>query len=118
MLLFVQYVVSCCAKSFKSRLRRSAQIFNADQVYFQQLPEIVNRFLAPPEPIILHYTLNPTVAPPEKPAAWDVEVKVDDSNLKGRMQHVVMSMAQDSAKELTRLDEEVRLFCHVSSFNV
>lgn len=75
-------------------------------MYFQQLPEIVNRYLAPPEPIILHYTLNPAVAPPEKPAAWDVEVKVDDSNLKGRMQHVVMSMAQDSAKELTKLDEE------------
>ena len=75
-------------------------------MYFQQLPEIVNRYLAPPEPIVLHYTLNPAVAPPEKPAAWDVEVKVDDSNLKGRMQHVVMSMAQDSAKELTKLDEE------------
>ena len=77
-------------------------------MYFQHLPEIVNRFLLPPEPIIIHYTINPTVSPPEKPSAWDVELKLDDSNLKGRMQHVVMSMASDSAKELTKLDEEVR----------
>ncbi|PIL26284.1 hypothetical protein GSI_12040 [Ganoderma sinense ZZ0214-1] len=94
---------------------RLRSIFSGEQVYFQQLPEIVNRYLAQPEPIILHYTLNPAVAPPEKPAAWDVEVKVDDSNLKGRMQHVVMSMAQDSAKELTKLDEEIAL--HVQSLN-
>ncbi|TBU28428.1 SWI/SNF complex 60 kDa subunit [Dichomitus squalens] len=88
---------------------------NQEYEYFSALPEIVNRYLAPPEPIILHYTLNPTVAPPEKAAAWDVEVKVDDSNLKGRMQHVVVSMAQDSAKELTKLDEEIAL--HVQSLS-
>ncbi|KAI0717672.1 SWI/SNF complex 60 kDa subunit [Cerioporus squamosus] len=94
---------------------RLRPIFNADTVYFQHLPELVNRFLLPPDPVILHYTLNPAVPPPEKPAAWDVEVKADDSNLKGRMQHVVMSMASDSAKELTKLDEEIAL--HVQSLN-
>ncbi len=83
------------------------QIFNAETAYFQHLPELVNRFLLPPDPIVLHYTLNPTFPPPEKPSAWDVEVKVDDSNLKARMQHVVVSMAQDSARDLTKLDEEV-----------
>lgn len=83
------------------------QIFNADTAYFQHLPELVNRFLLPPDPIVLHYTLNPNLPPPEKPSAWDVEVKVDDSNLKARMQHVVVSMAQDSARDLTKLDEEV-----------
>ena len=76
---------------------------------------MVNRFLLPPDPIILHYTLNPAIPPPEKPSAWDVDVKMDDSNLKGRMQHVVMSMASDSAKELTKLDEEIAL--HVQSLN-
>ncbi|KAH9916573.1 uncharacterized protein BXZ73DRAFT_105767 [Epithele typhae] len=38
---------------------RLRQIFNADSAYFQHLPEHVNRFLLPPDPIILHYTLNP-----------------------------------------------------------
>ena len=83
------------------------KIFNAETAYIQHLPELVNRYLLPPDPIILHYTLNPAEPPPEKPSAWDVEVKVDDANLKSRMQHVVVSMAQDSARDLTKLDEEV-----------
>ncbi|KAI0632673.1 SWI/SNF complex 60 kDa subunit [Trametes polyzona] len=90
-------------------------IFNNETVLFQHLPELVNRFLMPSDPIVLHYTLNPSVPPPEKPSAWDVEVKVDDANLKGRMQHVVVSMAQDSARDLTKLDEEIAL--HIQSLN-
>ncbi|KAI0776606.1 SWI/SNF complex 60 kDa subunit [Trametes elegans] len=94
---------------------RLRPIFNAETAYFQHLPELVNRFLMPPDPIILHYTINPSVPPPEKPSAWDVEVKVDDSHLKSRMQHVVVSMAQDSARDLTKLDEEIAL--HIQSLN-
>ncbi|KAI0334313.1 SWI/SNF complex 60 kDa subunit [Cubamyces sp. BRFM 1775] len=94
---------------------RLRPIFNADTAYIQHLPELVNRYLLPPDPIILHYTLNPALPPPEKPSAWDVEVKVDDANLKSRMQHVVVSMAQDSARDLTKLDEEIAL--HIQSLN-
>lgn len=75
---------------------------------FHQLPEVVNRFLMPPDPVILHYTLNPAIPPPEKPGAWDVEVKLDDSTLKGRMNHAVVQLATETARELSKLDEEVR----------
>lgn len=85
----------------------SWQIFGTESVLFQQLPELVNRYLLPPDPIVLHYTLNPGVPPLDKPGAWDVEVKLDDSGLKGRMSHVVVQMAQDTAKNLVKLDEEV-----------
>ncbi|KAI0944266.1 hypothetical protein AcW1_002018 [Taiwanofungus camphoratus] len=90
-------------------------IFGTESVLFQQLPELVNRYLLPPDPIVLHYTLNPGVPPPDKPGAWDVEVKLDDSGLKGRMSHVVVQMAQDTAKNLVKLDEEIAL--HVQSLN-
>lgn len=76
---------------------------------FQQLSELVNRFLLPPDPIILHYTLNPAVPPPEKPGAWDVEVKLDDSALKNRMNHSVVQLADKTARELAKLDDEVCL---------
>jgi SWI/SNF-related matrix-associated actin-dependent regulator of chromatin subfamily D len=45
----------------------SLQIFGVEAIPFQQLPEIMMRFLLPPDPIVLHYTLNPSIAPPEKP---------------------------------------------------
>ncbi|KAL6299811.1 SWI/SNF complex 60 kDa subunit [Sparassis latifolia] len=84
-------------------------LFGVDQLPFQNLPELVNRFLLPPDPIILHYTLNPAVPPPEKPGAWDVEVRVDDSTLKGRMNHVIVQMASESARDLAKLDDEIAL---------
>lgn len=63
-----------------------------------------------PDPIVLHYTLNPGLPPPDKPLAYDVDVKVDDTNLKTRMSHVVLNMASESAKELNKIDDEV---CHL-----
>lgn len=83
------------------------QIFGATEIVFQQIPMRVDRFLEPPEPIVLNYTLNPGMPPPDKAVAFDVEIKVDDTNLKTRMSHVVLSMAPESAKELSKIDEEV-----------
>ena len=84
------------------------KIFGSEAIQFQQIPERVNRFLLKPDPIVLNYTINPSVPPPDKPAAYDVEIKIDDMNLKSRMNHVAITMAADSAKELTKLDDEVR----------
>lgn len=85
------------------------QVFNgADSILFQQLPELVNRYLTPPEPVILHYTVNPAIAPSERPSAWDVEVKMEDTSLKGRMAAMI-HISKESAQELAKLDEEVRV---------
>ncbi|KAI0798153.1 SWI/SNF complex 60 kDa subunit [Abortiporus biennis] len=84
-------------------------IFGAEAIPFQMIPERVNRFLLPPDPIILHYTLNPSFPPPEKPSAWDVELRAEDTNLKARMNHVVVGMTQEATKELMKIDEEIAL---------
>ena len=84
-----------------------AKIFGQDAIQFQQIPERVSRFLMKADPIILHYTLNPSVLPPEKPIAYDVEIKVEDATMKSRMTHVAVNMLPETVKELTRLDDEV-----------
>lgn len=66
----------------------------------------------PPDPIIIHYTVNPTIAPPEKPSAWDVEVKTEDSLLKGRM-NAMLQASKESAATFMKLDEEVRQRPHL-----
>jgi len=83
-------------------------IFGLDPVIFQKLPEIVNRYLAAPDPIILHYNLNPAVPPPDRPSAWDVELKMEDSALKNRMA-VTVNTSKESAQALLKLDEEIAL---------
>lgn len=82
---------------------------------FQHIPELVNRYLMPPDPIILHYTVDPAVPPPERPSAWDVEVKTEDGAMKNRMTTMVQT-SKESAQELTKLDEEVRTSFSSTSF--
>lgn len=74
---------------------------------FQHIPELVNRFLMPPDPIILHYTVNPSGPAPDRPSAWDVEVKTDDGALKTRMT-AVLNANKESMQELLKIDDQVR----------
>ncbi|EGO02913.1 hypothetical protein SERLA73DRAFT_176377 [Serpula lacrymans var. lacrymans S7.3] len=83
-------------------------IFGGESVVFQQLPELVNRYLMPPDPVLLHYTLNPTIPPPERPSAWDVEVRVEDTALKNRMA-VTVNTSKESLQDLNKLDDEIAL---------
>ncbi|KAJ7355471.1 SWI/SNF complex protein [Mycena albidolilacea] len=81
-------------------------IFNGENILFQKLPELVNRCLVAPDPIVLHYIINPTIPAPERPMAWDVEVKTEDVALKGKMQ-VVVQPNKESQQNLAKLDDEI-----------
>lgn len=73
---------------------------------FAKLPEFINRFMSAPDPLVLWYNLNPAAPPPERPQAWDVEVKMEDSMLKHRMTTMLQS-TKENAVALSKLDEEV-----------
>lgn len=88
------------------RVTLDRKIFGVDSLMFQHIPELVNRYLMPPDPIILHYEINPAIAPPERPLAWDVEVRTEDVGMKNRTTAMVQA-TKESAQELTKLDEEV-----------
>lgn len=75
---------------------------------FNVLPELANRYLAPPNPVVIYYTINPSVPPPERPSAWDIELKLEDVALKSKMQAVTLNASRDTLRELTKLDDEVR----------
>jgi SWI/SNF-related matrix-associated actin-dependent regulator of chromatin subfamily D len=91
------------------RLRASPQIFGAEMIPFNFLPELVNRYLAPPNPVVINYTVNPSTPPPDRPTAWDIELKLEDVALKSKMQGVSLNPSRDTLRELTRLDDEVSL---------
>ena len=82
------------------------KIFGTDTIPFQKIPDLVNRYLAAPDPIILHYMVNPSLPPPDRPSAYDVEVKMEDTALRSRMAVMVQSN-KESSQALSKLDEEV-----------
>ncbi|KAG2137476.1 BAR-domain-containing protein [Suillus clintonianus] len=83
-------------------------IFGGEGIMFHQLPELVNRYLMPPDPVVIHYSFNPAQVPPERPSAWDIEVKMEDTSLKNRIMVTVQS-SKDSMSDLTKLDDEIAL---------
>ncbi|KAF9007018.1 hypothetical protein BDQ17DRAFT_1389154 [Cyathus striatus] len=83
-------------------------VFGAENVKFHDIPQIANRFLAVPDPIVLHYTVNPTIPPPERPSAWDVEIKTEDTSMKNRMTALVQT-SKESSQQMVKLDEEIAL---------
>ncbi|KAF5329771.1 hypothetical protein D9619_009133 [Psilocybe cf. subviscida] len=87
---------------------RLRPIFNGDSIMFSKLPEAVNRYLQPPDPVILNYTLNPLVPPPERPLAYDMELKTEDTSMKSRMS-VTVAASKESAQTLLKIDEEIAL---------
>jgi len=78
-----------------------------DWTLFNHLPELVNPYLAPTNPVVIHYTINPSVPPPERPSAWDIELKLEDVALKSKMQAVTLNASRDTLRELTKLDDEI-----------
>lgn len=88
-------------------------------ILFNFLPELTNRYLAAPNPVVIYYTVNPSTPPPERPSAWDIELKLEDVALKSKMQAVTLNPSRDALRDLTKLDDEVRsvatLFCLVNS---
>ncbi|KAH9976864.1 SWI/SNF complex subunit [Lactifluus volemus] len=82
-------------------------IFGNDMIPFTVLPELVNRHLTPPNPVVIYYTVNPSVPPPERPAAWDIELKLEDVALKSKMQGAMVQASRDDVRELTKLDDEI-----------
>ncbi|KAK0197359.1 BAR-domain-containing protein [Armillaria mellea] len=85
-----------------------APIFRAESIAFQKLPDVVNQYLSTPDPVILFYTIDPSVPPPDRPTAWDIEVKAEDVFLKNRMS-VMLQTNRESAQNLVKLDEEIAL---------
>ena len=64
----------------------------------------------PADPVILHYTLNPSQPPPDRPQAWDIEIKMEDLALKAKMTSVTVAGQKDEMKEIAAMDEKVQPF--------
>ncbi|KZV74852.1 SWI/SNF complex subunit [Peniophora sp. CONT] len=78
-------------------------------ILFSSLPELVSRCVLRADPIKLHYTLDPTSPPSDKPQAWDIQIKVDDLALKAKMAGVTVNASPQATAELSKLDEEIAI---------
>jgi SWI/SNF-related matrix-associated actin-dependent regulator of chromatin subfamily D len=78
-------------------------IFGAEVIPFSFSPETVNRYLlAPLNPVLTHYTVNPSMPPPERPAVQDTKLKLEGAVLTSKN---ASRDAQCFSGYLARIDE-------------
>jgi len=86
-----------------------APVFGSvDSVPFHELPNLINRHLRNPEPVVLTYTINVAAdAAPAGMVAYDVDVETEDTSLRQRQAAAVLNMNHEAAKALQEIEEEI-----------
>ena len=88
----------------------SLQLFHTPEVPFNAIPELVMRFLAPADPIVLHHVINVDQPLGPNMQAFDIDVDMDDYVLKHKIGQTINYSAEAQAA-ITALDDEVCGHC-------
>ncbi|OAD65597.1 hypothetical protein PHYBLDRAFT_153286 [Phycomyces blakesleeanus NRRL 1555(-)] len=83
---------------------KMAQLFGAPQIFFSQLPELINHHMTRPDPIVLNYTIRVDKEFHQSPKAYDVDVELD-SVVRQKMLNIVSST--QAQKEIMGLDDKI-----------
>jgi len=74
---------------------------------FQDVPNLIHRFLLPPDPVVIYHTVNLEPNSPGQTMAYDVDVDMDDVDFKARVRDVLTRLAPPVDNKVTRLDQEI-----------
>lgn len=84
-----------------------APIFGASEIQFGSIPELLNQFFNPPDPVILFHTIGveqPTVSNMQ---AFDIDIDIDDISYKQKMGSTLLMYSADAQSAITALDDEI-----------
>ncbi|KAF1804832.1 hypothetical protein FB192DRAFT_1274326 [Mucor lusitanicus] len=79
-------------------------LFGSSQVQFSDLPDLINRHLSQPDPIVLEYKIRVDKQFNQGPMAYDMDVELD-SILRQKMLNIVAS--SQPQKEVMALDDKI-----------
>lgn len=87
-------------------------LFGTDSVLFHHIAELINRFLLPPDPIVLHHIIRTNEIEDEdgrtsRMQAFDIDIDIDDHGLKSKMNSVLISLTPEANKNIAALDDEI-----------
>ncbi|XP_057293002.1 SWI/SNF-related matrix-associated actin-dependent regulator of chromatin subfamily D member 1-like isoform X1 [Hydractinia symbiolongicarpus] len=80
------------------------EIFSCDRMKFCEIPQRLQVHLLPPDPIIIHYTVDPSKPEDKNPSCFDIDIDLDDS-LRDIMQSFLLSTA--SQQEIASLESKI-----------
>ncbi|KAG0056863.1 SWI SNF, matrix associated, actin dependent regulator of chromatin, sub d, member 1 [Gryganskiella cystojenkinii] len=92
--------------------QKLATLFNLPKISFPALPELIGRFLSPPDPIVLEYTVRVDKPYHLSSHCYDLDVEVDDPTLKTKISSLISSTAMNATtgslpKQIHAHDEQI-----------
>ncbi|GJJ72767.1 SWI/SNF-related matrix-associated actin-dependent regulator of chromatin subfamily D [Entomortierella parvispora] len=92
--------------------QKLAALFNQPKISFPSLPELIGRFLSPPDPIVLEYTVRVDKPYHLSSHCYDLDVEVDDPTVKTKISSLISSTAMSSMtgslpKQIHAYDEQI-----------
>ncbi|PKI82881.1 non-specific serine/threonine protein kinase [Malassezia vespertilionis] len=84
-------------------------LFCTPTINFHHIPEVLHRFLHPPQPIVLEYYVRTDKAENKHPTAFDIELEMDDWAVRTKQHNVLARFDANSTlnNEIAQLDEQI-----------
>lgn len=84
-------------------------LFRTPTINFHHIPEVLHRFLHPPQPIVLEYYVRTDKAEHRNPVAFDVELEMDDWAMRTRQHNVLARFDANGAtnNEISAIDDQI-----------
>ncbi|KAF9083698.1 SWI SNF, matrix associated, actin dependent regulator of chromatin, sub d, member 1 [Mortierella sp. AD031] len=92
--------------------QKLAALFGQPKISFPALPELIGRFLSPPEPIVLEYTVRVDKPYHLSSHCYDLDVELDDPTFKSKISSLLSSTSLNAAnntlpKQIYAQDEQI-----------
>ncbi|KAF9344898.1 SWI SNF, matrix associated, actin dependent regulator of chromatin, sub d, member 1 [Mortierella sp. AD094] len=87
--------------------QKLAALFNQPKISFPALPELIGRFLSPPDPIVLEYTVRVDKPYHLSSYCYDLDVEVDDPLFKSKISSLLSSTSLNSANITNSLPKQI-----------
>ena len=84
-------------------------LFRTPTINFHHIPEVLHRFLHPPQPIVLEYYVRTDKAEHRNPVAFDIELEMDDWAMRTRQHNVLARFDANGAtnNEISAIDDQI-----------
>ncbi|KAG0322424.1 SWI SNF, matrix associated, actin dependent regulator of chromatin, sub d, member 1 [Linnemannia gamsii] len=92
--------------------QKLATLFGQPKISFPALPELIGRFLSPPDPIVLEYTVRVDKPYHLSSHCYDLDVELDDPTFKSKISNLLSSTSLNAAnntlpKQIYAQDEQI-----------
>ena len=84
-------------------------LFRTPTINFHHIPEVLHRFLHPPQPIVLEYYVRTDRAEYRHPTAFDIELDMEDWALRTKQHNVLSRFDANSSlsNEILAIDDQI-----------